>query len=237
MVDYRGPGGSTSWRTRLREHNEWKMIAIRAIPRSCFRQKADRWVGDGLGPGGSTSWRTRLRECNEWKMIAIRAIPRSCFRQKADRWVGKGLGPGGSTSWRTRLRSCFRQTCVIRGSENTGAPPVMVRALADPSDHPVKSRSNARLRRDARLSLRRGRPKQRARAPVLPTRGDSTIIVFAAGWCRDTSSEATAKQAPPSKHRQASTAKQAPPRIGRHASAARHPIPQNACCLRLPSPP
>ena len=96
-----------------------------------------------------------------------KAIPCGCFRQKADRWVEEDRGPGDSASWRARLRSSFRQTSIMPCSGTTCA-------LADQPHHPAKPRSIARPRRVARSSLRRGRPKQRARAPVLPARDGSS---------------------------------------------------------------
>ena len=89
----------------------------RTLLRSCFRQKADCWVGEGLGPGDSTSWRTRLRGCVGSERIVGRAIPCSCFRQKADRWVGEDRGPFGSTSWRWRtgVPACQRCPCFQHG--------------------------------------------------------------------------------------------------------------------------
>ena len=61
-------------------------------------------------------------------------------------------------------------------------PPVLVRALADPSKRPAKPQIHAHLRLVVGLSLRRGRPKRRTRAPVLPTREDGTLMWKLVPW-------------------------------------------------------
>ena len=132
-------------------------------------------MDDGLGPSDSTSWRTRLRGSAERERIVRRFLVAAFARKRIVRWkialdqavprpCGRGYAPPSASP----------ASYDVQGPR--APPPVLVRALADQSHHPAKPQIHAHLRLVVGLSLRRGRPKRRARAPVLPALGlaDST---------------------------------------------------------------